>query len=102
MGARLSDAVVGASGEDPVLDLPPGAFVKKLESYERALVDLKDLLYEGSWDRVVSDLRAARENRPYVYRLSNTIERDLKAIERMKAYEFKHQLSLSSVLKQQR
>ena len=93
---------MGASGEDPLLDLPPGAFVKKMEQYERVLVDLKDLLYEGSWDRVASDLRAARDNRPHVYRLSNAIDRDLKAIERMKAYETKHQLSLSSVLKQQR
>ncbi len=100
MGARLSDAVQGASGEDPLLDLPPGAFVKKLEPYERVLVDLKDLLYEGSWERVLTDLRAARDNRPYVYRLSNTIERDLKAIDRMMAYETKHQLSLSSLLKQ--
>ncbi len=91
---------MGASGEEPLLDLAPGTFVKKLEPYERMLVDLKDLLYEGSWDRVLSDLRAARENRPYVYRLSNAIERDLKAIERMKSYEEKHQVNLSALLKQ--
>lgn len=89
-----------ASGDDPSLDLPPGAFVKNMEQYERVLVDLKDLLYEGSWARVVADLRAARENKPYVYRLSNAIERDLKAIERMQAYEARHQISLSTVMKQ--
>jgi hypothetical protein len=99
MGARLSDAAMGASGADPSLDLPPGTFVKNLEPFEQVLVDLKDLLYEGSWDRVLADLRAAKENRPHVYRLSNAIERDLKAIERMKAYEEKHQVSLSKLLK---
>jgi hypothetical protein len=100
MGARLNDAAGRASGEDPSMDLPLGAFVKNMEPYERVLVDLKDLLYEGSWDRVSADLRAARENRPYIYRLSNAIERDLKAIERMQSYELRHKISLSAVLKQ--
>ena len=45
--------------------------------------------------------REARlENKPYIYRLSNAIERDLKAIERMQAYETRHKVNLSSVLKQ--
>ena len=100
MGERLSDAAVKASGDDPSLDLPLGAFVKSMEPHERILVDLKDLLYEGSWDRVVSDLTAAQEKKPYIYRLSNAIDRDLKAIERMRAYEKKHQISLSQALKQ--
>ncbi|HLX62555.1 MAG TPA: hypothetical protein VKX17_14860 [Planctomycetota bacterium] len=96
----MNDAAVSAFGGDPDLDLAPGAFVKNLEPHERVLVDLKDLLYEGSWDHVLTDLRAAKENRPHVYRLSNAIERDLRAIERMKAYETKHQVSLSALLKQ--
>ena len=96
----MSDAATDASGGDPLLDLPPAAFVKKLESYEQVLIDLKDLLYEGSWERVLADLRAAKENRPHVYRLSNAIDRDLKAIERMQAYETKHQVSLSKLMKQ--
>ena len=96
----MNDAVARASGDDPSLDLPLGVFVKNMEPYERVLVDLKDLLYEGSWERVLSDLRAARENKPYIYRLSNAIDRDLKAIERMQAYEARHQVSLSHVLKQ--
>ncbi len=89
-----------ASGDDPSLELPLGAFVKNLEPYERVLVDLKDLLYEGSWERVAADLRAARENKPYIYRLSNAVERDLRAIERMQAYETRHHINLSLVLKQ--
>src|SRR5262245_45881066 len=97
-GTFLNDAAMDASGGDPLLDLPPGVFVKKLEKHEQDLIVLKDLLYEGSWDRVLGDLRAARDNKPHVYRLSNAIERDLKAIERMQAYETKHQISLSKLL----
>jgi len=100
MGARLSDAAVKASGDDPSLDLPPDAFVKTMQPHERVLVDLKDLLYEGSWERVVADLVAANDKKPYIYRLSNAIDRDLKAIERLRVYEAKHNISLSQAMKQ--
>lgn len=95
----MSDVGAGASGDEAVLKLSPEEFVRKMEQYERILVDLKELLYEGSWDRISMDLRNARDDKPHVYRLSHAIDRDLKAIERLKAYEARHSISLSDVLK---
>ena len=95
----MNDVGGGASGLEAVLQLAPEEFVRKMEPYEKVLVDLKDLLYEGSWDRIGTDLLNARDDKPHVYRLSHAIERDLKAIERLKAYEARHHVSLSELLK---
>ena len=100
MGEALSDTGARVPDHDPSLDLTPDQFVRKLEPYERVLVDLKEILYEGSWDRIVVDLRNRLDNKPYVYRLSHAIERDLKAIERLKAYEARHQVNLQKLIKE--
>jgi hypothetical protein len=91
----------GASGSDPYLDVPPEIFIDRLESHERVLVDLKDQLYEGSWERILDDLRSRLDNKPYLFKLSQTISRDLAAIERMKSYEMRHKVSLSKLLRKQ-
>jgi len=97
----LSDAGGVASG-DETLNLAPVDFVRQMKEFEHVLVDLKELLYEGSWDRITTDLRNARDHKPHVYRLSHAIERDLKAIERLKAFEEKHNVSLAQVLAETR
>ena len=88
----------GAAGNDPYLDVPPDVFVARMEPYERVLLDLKDQLYEGSWERILADLKARLDNKPYIYKLSQTIARDLAAIERMKAYEMRQAVSLSKLV----
>lgn len=90
---------LGPSGNDPYLDVPPEVFVQRLESFERVLLDLKDQLYEGSWDRILGDLKARLENKPYMYKLGQTIARDIAAIERMRAYEMRNGVNLSSLLR---
>jgi hypothetical protein len=95
----VSEAGRGAPEFDPSLDVAPEVFLQRLEPYERVLVDLKDQLYEGSWERILSDLKARLENKPYIYKLSQTISRDIAAIERMKAFEMRHGVSLSELLK---
>jgi len=84
---------------DPNLDVPVQEFVARLEPYERVLIDLKDHLYEGSWERILEDLRARLEGKPYIFKLSQTIARDIAAIERMKAYELRQGVSLSEWLR---
>ncbi|HEY3325392.1 MAG TPA: hypothetical protein VGP72_33380 [Planctomycetota bacterium] len=96
----MNQGGTGASGTDPYLDVPPHVFIGRLEPYERMLLDLKEQLYEGSWERILEDLRARMDNKPYVFKLSQTIARDVAAIERMKAYEMRQQVSLSELLKQ--
>jgi len=90
----------GAAGSDPYLDVPPDIFIVRLEPYERVLLDLKDQLYEGSWERILEDLQSRLDNKPYMYKLSQTISRDVAAIERMKSYELRHQVDLSKLLHQ--
>ncbi|MCW8132605.1 MAG: hypothetical protein KIS92_19810 [Planctomycetota bacterium] len=79
------------------MDLDPEAFLSRLEPYERVLLDMKNMLYEGSWERVLADLRARLKGEPYVYKLSQTIARDIAAIERIRAYELRHGIDLSRV-----
>ena len=88
----------GAAGNDPYLDVPPEVFVARMEPYERVLLDLKDQLYEGSWERILADLKARLDNKPYIYKLSQTIARDLAAIERMKSYELRQKVNLSKLV----
>ena len=97
----VSEASPGAPDFDPSLDVAPDVFLQRLESYERVLLDLKDQLYEGSWTRILEDLKARLDGKPYVYKLSQTISRDVAAIERMKAYEIRHHVNLSQLRKQQ-
>jgi hypothetical protein len=95
----VNEAGGGASSADPYLDVPPDVFIARLEGYERVLLDLKDQLYEGSWERILGDLKARMDNKPFIYKLSQTIARDLAAIERMKAYEMRQQVNLSALLR---
>jgi hypothetical protein len=91
--------VSSGAGGDPNLDVSVEEFIARLEPYERVLLDLKDQLYEGSWERILGDLRARLDGKPYLFKLSQTIARDVAAIERMKAYELSHQVSLSEMLR---
>src|ERR1051325_4295410 len=94
----VNQGATGETGSDPYLDVPPEVFIGRLEPYERVLIDLKDQLYEGSWERILEDLRARMDNKPYIYKLSQTITRDVAAIERMKSYEMRQKVSLSKLL----
>lgn len=94
----MNEEGTGASGSDPYLDVPPEVFIERLETFERVLLDVKDQLYGGSWERILSDLRARLDNKPYIYKLSQTITRDVAAIERMKSYEIRQKVNLSKLL----
>lgn len=76
-------------------DVAVEVFVARLQPYERVLIDLKEQLYEGSWERILQDLRARQEGKPYIFKLSKAILRDIDAIERLKAYEERKRVSLA-------
>ncbi|MBE7462189.1 MAG: hypothetical protein HS116_01735 [Planctomycetes bacterium] len=84
---------------DASLDAAPEEFLQRLEPFERVLLDLKEQLYEGSWDRILADLRARLDGQPYIYKLGQTIARDIAAIEKMRAYERLHGVNLAERLK---
>lgn len=87
-----------AGTQEPAPEWTPEDFVKRLDPYERVLVELKDKLYEGSWDRVLGDLRARLSGGAYIYKLSQNIARDIAAIEKMKAFEERYNVNLSDLL----
>jgi len=85
---------------DPTLAFAPEQFLAQLESHERLLIELKQKLYEGSWERMLGDLRARLDGQPYIYKLSQTIARDIAGIERLRAYERTRGVDLAGLLKQ--
>lgn len=85
---------------DPARVLGPEQFLAQLEPHERLLIELKQKLYEGSWERMLGDLRARLDGHPYIYKLSQIITRDIGSIERLKAYELTHGVDLAGLLKQ--
>ena len=50
-------------------------------------------------DRILGDLKARLENKPYMYKLGQTISRDMAAIERMRAYELRNNVNLSELVR---
>ncbi|CAG0995011.1 MAG: hypothetical protein KBG84_06725 [Planctomycetes bacterium] len=65
-----------------------------LSEEERMLLILRDELYSGSWDKMDEDLRNRLKGRPYIFKLVNRIEEDLKRIEKLRSYEQKHKINL--------
>lgn len=95
----MKESELGASGSHPNLDVPPEIFIQDMAPYERVLLQLKEHLYEGSWERILDDLKARLNDKPYIFKLSQTIVRDVAAIERMKAYELQQHVNLSQLVK---
>jgi hypothetical protein len=72
-----------------------------LTDEQRMLVQIRDTLYEGSWDDFLSDLSARAEGRPHVFSLANaspelktTIQRHVDLIENLRSWEREHQQTI--------
>ena len=74
-------------------------YVAGLSAEERTLVTLRDELYGGSWDQMRGDLKDRLTNKPYIFKLVNRIQDDLKLIDRLVEYEQKHKINLADYLK---
>ncbi len=71
--------------------------VPALTDEQRMLLDLRDVLYEGSWEDFRNDLKARQESRPHVFEiippspgLKETIERHLGVIDELERWERRH------------
>lgn len=65
-----------------------------LNEEQRMLVQIRDTLYEGSWDDFLSDLSARAEGRPHVFALNcaspelkTTIQHHVEVIEKLREWE---------------
>lgn len=74
-----------------------------LTEEHRMLLQIRDTLYEGSWEDFVCDLRARAGGRPHVFEtvpdssaMKAAIENHLTLIEAMRAWEQSHRCVLSA------
>ena len=86
--ARSGDAESGEARE----------FARGLAEAERIALDVRDELYGGSWENMRKDLEARAAGRPYVFKLAARIEEDLKAVEKLGAFERGHRVNLADYL----
>jgi len=73
-------------------------FVRSLAPEERLLLYLRDELYGGKWENLKRDLQDRLEQKPYVFKLSDRIEKDLARIEKLEAYEKRHGINLADYM----
>ncbi|OHB62053.1 MAG: hypothetical protein A2167_03640 [Planctomycetes bacterium RBG_13_46_10] len=70
-------------------------FVNGLSDEHRMLVILKSQLYDNTWEPMLDDLRHRLEGKPYIFKLVNRIEDDIKRIEQMRKFETEHNIDLA-------
>lgn len=75
-------------------------FVRSLLPEETQLIIIRDELYDGSWDEMRRDLEDRRDGKPFIYKLINRIEEDLRRIERLSTYEARHGVDLGEFLEE--
>jgi hypothetical protein len=71
-------------------------FVDRLSDEHRMLVVLKAQLYDGSWEPMLDDLKNRLAGKPYIFKLVNRIQDDIKRIEEMRKFEAKHNIDLAN------
>ncbi len=82
------------------MDASHKEFIKSLTQQDRMLITLRDELYFGSWERMLNDLKDRLRGRPYIFKLVNRIEEDIKRIEKLQNYESQHGINLSECLEE--
>lgn len=74
------------------------AFAHALTREERLLIEIRDAIYEGSWEALRADLDARQQRQPFIIKLSTRIERDLERIDKLENYEQLHSINLKDFL----
>ena len=87
---HMEDITTGTSADE-------GPKRLSLTDEHRMLLQIRDTLYEGSWEDFIHDLRARAEGRPHVFeigpaseRMKATIAGHLAMIEQMQSWEAAH------------
>ena len=76
-------------------------FVRSLLAEEIQLIILRDELYEGSWEEMRKDLEDRRDGKPFIFKLVNRIEEDLRRIERISKFEEQESINLAEYLEEE-
>ncbi|MBN2713758.1 MAG: hypothetical protein JXR97_15170 [Planctomycetes bacterium] len=78
--------------------LSPEDFAKTITEEERALIIMRDELYESDWEKMKRDLRNRLTGKPYIFKLVNRIEADLESISGLQKYEAERAVNLRRLL----
>ena len=92
MGKLEAEQSGGGQGK---LDTEVQIYVQGLSPEHRMLVILKSQLYGGRWEPMLDDLKNRLAGKPYIFKLVNRINDDIKRIEAMQEFEQEHQIDLS-------
>jgi len=77
----------------------PVEFARSLSPNEKMLVTLRDELYEGSWERLLGDLRDRLSGKPFIFKLVNRIEADIAAAAKLSAFEKANGVNLRDLIR---
>ncbi len=70
-------------------------FIAGLSDEHRMLVVLKAQLYGGNWEPMLDDLNNRLAGKPYIFKLVNRINDDIKRIQEMRKFEAEHNIDLT-------
>jgi hypothetical protein len=74
-------------------------FVEGLSDEHRMLVVLKAQLYDNMWEPMLDDLQNRLAGKPYIFKLANRIQDDIRRIEEMQEFEAEHNVDLADYIK---
>ncbi|MHC4604313.1 MAG: hypothetical protein ACYS6W_13390 [Planctomycetota bacterium] len=86
-------------GGDTAVSKVVSDFVDGLSDERRMLVVLKAQLYDGMWEPMLDDLRNRLAGKPYIFKLANRIQDDIRRIEEMQEFEAEHNINLADYVK---
>ena len=86
-------------GGDTAISKAVSDFVDGLSDERRMLVVLKAQLYDGTWEPMLDDLRNRLAGKPYIFKLANRIQDDIRRIEEMQEFEAEHNIDLADYVK---
>ena len=86
-------------GGDTAVSKVVSDFVDGLSDEHRMLVVLKAQLYDGKWEPMLDDLRNRLAGKPYIFKLANRIQDDIRRIEEMQGFEIEHKIDLADYVK---
>jgi hypothetical protein len=63
------------------------------------LVVLKAQLYDNTWEPMLDDLQNRLAGKPYIFKLVNRIQDDIRRIGEMQEFENEHEIDLADYIK---
>jgi hypothetical protein len=76
-----------------------GDFINGFSDEHRMLVVLKAQLYDNTWEPMLDDLQNRLAGKPYIFKLVNRIQDDIRRIGEMQEFENEHEIDLADYIK---